>query len=327
MKFLDLSKNPAVETELDLTQIQEIIQKETGRELRFTDQLLAKTYNSRFKLVKFPPPLGFAIAAATDIPKGSLLFPYGGDTKKVRTDSIKPSDNIEYLLHSHLPNGFSLEGQAQNHGDLGSLAMHLPDQSFLEQMGISTADQDKIQQENIEQVCFDDDIYHVARHYIKANTLLGFNYGPLYWIDRSVSPLLIENGSFKALDLTGISFDGVAAFRDEKTQSTRLRSLADNQGGELYGLSMSALLQFFCNRDNQKLQPPYFLMTLSIHAAIKWTTLSTTIEQSIVMTPGVRKAPQPKSLITFFDSTPVFTCAPPPGSKIVDNKTIAPRVI
>jgi hypothetical protein len=330
MKFLDLSKNPAAEVELTLTQIQELIQRETGRELRFSDPNLAQTYDSRFKLIKFPSPLGFAVAAAVDIPKGSLLFPYGGDTKKIAAAAKKPSDNTEYLFRTELPHGFLMEGQAQNHGDLGSLAIHLPNHEFLEQMDINATDQDKIQQENIGNVCLDNDkpiIYHVALRDIKANTLLGFNYGMTYWIGRGVSPILFENDSFKVLDLVSISFIGMAAFRDKETQSTRLRSLTENPGGELCGIPMVTLLRFFSDRSNKELLAPYFMMTLSLHVAIKWATLSTTIQQSMVVAPAGRKVPQPKSLITFFDTIPVVTCAPPPGSRIVDNRTIAPKVV
>jgi hypothetical protein len=191
-------------------------------------------------------------------------------------------------------------------------------------------DRDKIQQANIEQVCLNGDyttIYHVALCDIKANTPLGFSYGATYWIDQGVSPLLIEDSSFSILNLTRIFFSGLAALRDKETQSTRLHSLTNNPGGTLCGVSMIALLRFFCDKNNKELQASHFIMTLSLHVAIQWKALCTTLEESIIAIPDASKAAQPKSLITFFDSTPVFSCAPPPGFKIVDNRTILPGVV
>lgn len=206
MKFLDLTKSPATEVELDLPHIQTMIQKETGRELRFINPLLTKHYDKRFKLIKFPAPIGFSVAAAVDISKGLVLFPYGGDTKKVRMDALVPFDNIDYLLYLCSPDGSALEAQAQHHGDLGSLAMHLPDEDFLKHMGIDQKNWDNIQQKNIAAVQLDDDIsaiYYAAECDIKANTLLGYNYGHTYWTELGISPLLIESGSasYKIIDL------------------------------------------------------------------------------------------------------------------------------
>jgi len=206
MKFLDLTKSPVIEVELSLPQIQKMIQRETGRELRFMNSLLTKYYHKRFKLIRFPSPIGFSVAAAVDIAKGLVLFPYGGDTKKVRIDALMPFDNIDYLLYLCSPDGSALESQAQHHGDLGSLAMHLPDEDFLKKIGVDPKNWDNIQQKNIAAVQLGDDIstiYYAAECDIKANTLLGYSYGLTYWTKLGISPLFIESGGapYKIIDL------------------------------------------------------------------------------------------------------------------------------
>ncbi|MCX7120443.1 MAG: hypothetical protein NTZ67_01495 [Gammaproteobacteria bacterium] len=145
MKFLDKTRTPEVEVELSLAQVQALIKAETGRELVFEDLNLARTYNSLIKLIRFPNPIGFALAANQFIRARTKICCYGG----VVTQNYNIQDDISYLNTAKGPDGEVYQFQAQNSGDLGALAIHLPDSDFLTTCDIDKDDYAAIQMSNV----------------------------------------------------------------------------------------------------------------------------------------------------------------------------------
>lgn len=309
MKFLDLTQSPSQEQDLPLEEIQNIIFSATGRTLEFEDQKLAAKYAELFKLIRLPDPIGFAVVANTFIPKGTVLCPYGGDS--ISRASLSENLEIEYL---HTLWNADYAQQAKTRGDLGALFCHLPDEDFLIQVGIHQDDFKNVQKENMSVFINKNTnrLYFRAQEDISPGTLLGFSYGLTYWIEMKISPSLFSINNYSLLDITQLQVSGVGGFYDGKTGTARLFDVQNHANNLISGLALLELINL-CHRSAQDVAH----RTLRAHIFLNVAEFQARLTEQF--DPVSKKL---KNLIVFFPTKQAATCAPLPGSRIENGKTI-----
>lgn len=310
VKFLDKTKTPAVEVELSLADIQRLIKTETGRDLIFADPTLLASYDNLIKLIRFPNPIGFAIAANQRIKKGTKLLCYGGE----KVFNNLPHDDINYAITATDDYGNQHRFQANHFGDLAALLVHLPDEDFLKVIDINQKDYPLIQMSNTTNVMYatKGECYFKASKDIEPNELIGFSYGFPYWIERMISPMLFKKGTMEILDITTLNkFTVIAALFNKKKGSAGILNRKKNDA-QIIGIGMTTLTE-----NCQKLPPPshLFYQTTGVHVAIEHS------DAKRITSENYTSNEKSKNLICFFPVIEVASCEPPPGREIINGKT------
>ncbi|MCX7120440.1 MAG: hypothetical protein NTZ67_01480 [Gammaproteobacteria bacterium] len=216
MKFLDKTKTPEVEVELTLTEVQTLIKTETGRELVFQSLSLVRRNEANLMMVRFPAPVGFAIAANCDIPRGTTLFYYGGEYISCRKNLRDPKS--AYILNADGTGETFFDADIS--GDFGALLPHLPDDDFLKLVNL-TEGRETIQTANVKIIslqneCDLNELGFETTRAISQGELIGFSYGEGYWRKMRASPVLFHKSTLNTINLSTLAFDGVAVVHDEK---------------------------------------------------------------------------------------------------------------
>lgn len=197
--FLDLTGGK----DFDLTLVKQLtiddmltkIKEDTGRELRIRfEESLAS-----IGIVKYDPPIGYALFANADIKKNQPLFYYGGEV--VEENINNKSTYILPLDIDEIECGVKLTLDAAHYGDLGALAMHLPDQNELDPMKIEQQ-RDSVLSSNISRQTkmgdrvTEHDVMFFADKATPRGTIFGYSYSLQYWTSHQMSPLLMaKNGN------------------------------------------------------------------------------------------------------------------------------------
>lgn len=190
--FIDLSGGKKFDSNLvkkiPLERLQEKINNDTGRTLIIGNNCDI----SYVGIVKYDLPVGYAVFAAKDIKKGKYLFSYGGDLIK-NEDEKKYSDSkykYDFL-------------DAKNHGDLGTLCMHLFKKHELDALNlqIDPEQYQSIQFENISLKKAEDNIHFHTSTEIKKYSVIGLTYGQSHWYSQEISPILVTKDANLILDL------------------------------------------------------------------------------------------------------------------------------
>ncbi|MCX7125890.1 MAG: hypothetical protein NTU49_09175 [Gammaproteobacteria bacterium] len=214
MRFFDTTEKKW--QRLSIAELNPIVQEKTQRTLVFENEQLAQIYPQRFALIYFGGTIGFSIIALDDIPQGSRLFPYGG--KNLSPTESEKNKNTAYLFtyRDESENPVHTQ-QAEDYGDLGSIANHLPSVDSLREAGFDDDDIKQIQTSNVSVELISNRLYYVASTPIKKGDLIGPDYGLEYWTEINVSPFLFAQKTLSPIDLTKMRFDGIATLIDERT--------------------------------------------------------------------------------------------------------------
>ncbi len=312
MRFLNLTLNPPKETTLADDIIKSLIKAGTGRDLIFTDTRQSN-YNSLFKLVRFPNPVGFAIVANQDIHAGTLLCPYGGKAVNSHDCDV----DISYRIKSTSMYGGTIAQDAKESGDLGSLFVHLPTSEFLNTIGLNETQMAGVQCANTE-VIFARlpegamALYLHATEKIPAGSILGFDYGLPYWAEMKISPILFKKGHHQIIPAKDLTFKNPPVAICTEKGTPRLLDITTMKQEAL-------LLTFLMGIKNEFSVPGkefiYFL-TRTVHLIL------TKKEFNLITTQQEAGA----EYFLFFRTIQPATCAPPIGFKIADNKTVVPKL-
>lgn len=348
MKFLDKTKMPEIEVELTLEQIQTLIKAEAGRDLAFGNNALLNARNGLFKLIRFPSPIGFAVAANCDIPTGTILCGYGGEY-------IKDSKNLKnpksaYILYADETNTSCFD--AGEFGDLGALFIDLPNAVFLESMGIKEDDLPTIQTSNIVTVESKEGRRFITTQAISENELIGFSYGEGYWRMMRASPVLFHKNTLDTINLSTLKFNGKAVVHDDTTMSLTDINLFGCIGSYCQALLLMTQvlnkainttdnnnpswrryadhaqkfgLTFTLNSNDAGKEIVLFEPTVGLHVTLSKEICKKVIENTLVSTEqGDTRLTQ---LFNFFPALQVrhLGCEAPPGSTFVNQQTVLPK--
>jgi hypothetical protein len=239
MKFIDLTRDEPVEQELSLPEIQELLKRETGRSLSIRDMQLYKDNEALFKLVRWPDPVGFGIAAATNIPKGTPLFYYGGRLKEKNNVADKSN------FYEQVIDDAGRFRDAKDLGDLGSLLVHLPTATRLKELGFSDDSQKVVQTCNTRYgTPVDDDLLFYASEDIFPGAVIGHNYGEKFWFILEKSFSLFGKNTMQLLGLSTLAFNGAAyVIRDPDDGSCFESNKQPGETSDAYQLALLFIVE------------------------------------------------------------------------------------